>query len=177
MLKWTSRRFSFEMPPETHPVVLERVRGTAARILEMVQNKPEELLSYKPEGAWSMKEHIGHLTDLEELHEGRIDDFLEGVNTLRPADMENKKTFTAHHNEKSIEELISEFRFQRNIFIERLYSIEPNFWSQSAMHPRLNKPMRVIDMVVFVAEHDDHHLALMREIVRTAPGNLKKSGA
>lgn len=174
MQKWTFRKFSFDMPPENYPVVLERVRGTSARIQEMIQNKPNELLAYKPDGAWSIKEHIGHLTDLEELHEGRIDDFLEGVKTLRPADMENKKTYTANHNDKSIEELISEFRFQRNIFIERLYSIEPNFWSQSALHPRLGKPMRVIDMVAFVAEHDDHHLALMRDIIRSAPGNLRK---
>ncbi|MCC7302742.1 MAG: DinB family protein [Bacteroidia bacterium] len=174
MLKWENRRFSFDLPPEMHPVVLERIRGTSARIQEMVQNKPHELLEYKPLGEWSIKEHIGHLTDLEELHEGRIDDFLEGVKTLRAADMENNKTNAANHNKKSIEELLSDFRFQRNIFIERLYSIEPNFWGQASLHPRLGKPMRVIDMVVFVAEHDDYHLALIREILRSAPGNLKK---
>jgi len=30
---------------------------------------------------------------------------------------------------------------------------------RSAFHPRLKKPMRIIDLAFFVAEHDDYHLA------------------
>ena len=173
LIKWTLRRFNFEYPVELFPAILERVRGTPARIREMIEGKSDAVLSYRPESAWSIKEHIGHLNDLEELHEGRIDDFLEGTKTLRAADMENSKTKEAGHNEKSIEELLSDFRFSRNIFIERLNSIEPEFWSQSALHPRLNKNMRVVDMVYFVAEHDDHHLAIMRQILKVVPGNVR----
>jgi len=29
----------------------------------------------------------------------------------------------------------------------------------SALHPRLGTPLRLIDHALFVAEHDDHHLA------------------
>lgn len=32
-------------------------------------------------------------------------------------------------------------------------------WERSALHPRLLTPMRLIDFLAFVAEHDDHHLA------------------
>ncbi len=173
LIKWTLRKFSFEYPVELYPAILERVRGTPARVQEMITGKSDAVLSYRPEQAWSIKEHIGHLNDLEELHEGRIDDFLEGNKTLRAADMENKKTREADHNKKSIEELVSNFRFSRNIFVERLNSIEPAFLAQSALHPRLNKNMRVIDMVLFVAEHDDHHLAIMRQILKIVPGNVK----
>ena len=29
----------------------------------------------------------------------------------------------------------------------------------SALHPRLKSPMRTMDHFLFVADHDDHHLA------------------
>jgi hypothetical protein len=36
----------------------------------------------------------------------------------------------------------------------------------SALHPRLKTPMRIIDLFLFVAEHDDHHLARITELAR-----------
>jgi hypothetical protein len=35
-----------------------------------------------------------------------------------------------------------------------------------AIHPRLNKPMRLTDHLFFVAEHDDHHLAHISQLKR-----------
>jgi hypothetical protein len=34
------------------------------------------------------------------------------------------------------------------------------------LHPRLNQPMRVVDLLFFVAEHDDYHLARISELIR-----------
>ena len=34
------------------------------------------------------------------------------------------------------------------------------------MHPRLERPMRLIDMMFFHAEHDDYHLARISELRR-----------
>jgi predicted short-subunit dehydrogenase-like oxidoreductase (DUF2520 family) len=31
---------------------------------------------------------------------------------------------------------------------------------RTSLHPRLKRPMRLIDLCFFVAEHDDHHLAI-----------------
>jgi hypothetical protein len=35
----------------------------------------------------------------------------------------------------------------------------------TALHPGLKTPMRIIDLAYFVAEHDDHHLASIREMM------------
>jgi len=32
-------------------------------------------------------------------------------------------------------------------------------FSQTLLHPRLQQPLRLVDHLYFVAEHDDHHLA------------------
>jgi hypothetical protein len=37
---------------------------------------------------------------------------------------------------------------------------------RAAKHPRLGKPMRLIDLVLFVAEHDEHHLARITQLKR-----------
>jgi hypothetical protein len=35
------------------------------------------------------------------------------------------------------------------------------------VHPRLGTPMRLVDLAYFIAEHDDHHLARLRELTTT----------
>jgi hypothetical protein len=37
--------------------------------------------------------------------------------------------------------------------------IDPAIFARASLHPRLKTPMRLVDHLYFVAEHDDHHLA------------------
>jgi hypothetical protein len=165
--KWTERTFTFDMPEGWLPNILERLRGTPARINELTVLLSDEDASHTPRGKWSIKEHVGHLSDLEELHEGRIDDFLARKDTLRAADMNNTKTIEAEHNEKSIQQLFLNFVHKRKKFIARLEHLNDDTQRFSSMHPRLKVPMRPIDMAFFTAEHDDHHLADIREIIES----------
>ena len=165
-MRWTDRRFTFDLPESLFPVVVERLRGTPARIEDKVQGLPSPLLSRRDGDAWSIQEHIGHLLDLDELHAGRLDDFLAGAPVLRAADMTNRKTWEAGHNERPLADLLQAFRRERESFVARLDAWDPNLLARTALHPRLNQPMRVIDMAFFTAEHDDHHLARMTELAR-----------
>jgi len=110
---------------------------------------------------------VGHLYDLDELHEGRLEDYKAGAEVLRAADLTNKKTHEADHNSNSLAELFADFREGRMRFVRRLEEMDEEGASASAMHPRLGKPMRVIDLAYFVAEHDDHHLAEITFAART----------
>ena len=51
-------------------------------------------------------------------------------------------------------------------FMKRVEKIEPELFSRTMLHPRLKAPMRLVDHLYFVAEHDDHHLARIWEMVR-----------
>ncbi|MCH8903613.1 MAG: DinB family protein [Bacteroidetes bacterium] len=165
--KWIERQFNFDFPPGVFPNIVERLRGTPARLEDICSNLNHDQMITQIDGAWSVQEHVGHLWDLEELHEGRLDDFLNGAERLRPADMTNKKTYDATHNENTIEELMKSFRKTRMSFIERLEQLNDDQISLTAQHPRLNKPMRLVDMVYFAAEHDDHHIAGISIIVNS----------
>jgi len=165
-LRWTDRTFRFDLPVELFPVVIERLRGAAPRIEDKVRGLPPEVLTRRDGDAWSIQEHVGHLVDLDELHLGRLDDYQAGAEVLRPADVQNRKTWQADHNRQEIGSLIQRFRRERETFVERLETWDPERLGQTALHSRLQQPMRVVDMALFVAEHDDHHLARMTELAR-----------
>jgi uncharacterized damage-inducible protein DinB len=164
--KWIDRRFEYHPVQGEFPCILARLRGTPARLDEIVRLLPKEVLTQSANGGWSIQEHIGHLKDVEELLDGRIDDFIAGVETLRPADMSNKRTNERHHNEKDINALLESFRDTRHGILNRIDELDEAVIIRTAVHPRLNKPMRMIDMAFFFAEHDDHHVATILEMAK-----------
>lgn len=162
---WTERKFDFNFPLELFPVIVERLRGALPQIEAMVKNISDETLSHKKEGKWSVKEIIGHLYDLEELWLGRIEDFLAKKETLRAADMSNTKTKAANHNVKPVDTLINQFTEARQLLIKRVEGFDTSTVSLTALHPRLQKPMRLVDSLYFAAEHDDHELTKIRSLL------------
>jgi uncharacterized damage-inducible protein DinB len=163
---WFERKFDFNFPVGIFPIVVERLRGTLLQLQLMLKNVAEEKAQHKDGEHWSIKEQIGHLYDLEELWYGRIEDFLSRKQTLRVADLSNAKTQNANHNSKTIPELLKQFSEERNKLINKVENIDEATASITALHPRLQKPMRLVDSLFFVAEHDDHHLTKIREILK-----------
>lgn len=162
--KWFERKFDLNQPIGVFPCIAERLRGTPARLEEMTRRLPPRVLTARPGDGWSIQEHAGHLIDLDELHDGRLEDYANRLEVLRPADLTNRKTFEAGHNTVPLEELLAAFRAARLGFLRRLEALTEEELAVSALHPRLQLPMRVIDMALFVAEHDDHHLATITEL-------------
>jgi uncharacterized damage-inducible protein DinB len=162
---WFERRFELGLPVEAFPDVVERVRGTPVRLEKGVRGLESDVLTRRAGDRWSIQEHVGHLLDLEELWGGRLDELMGGDKKLRAADLENRKTYEAKHNENSIDALLAEFRATRMGIVARLEALSDDELRKAALHPRLEQPMTVVDLFFFVAEHDDHHLACIREIL------------
>jgi len=110
---------------------------------------------------------VGHLTVVEGLWLGRLDDYAAGLDELRPADMSNQATFAADYNAQAPAAVLADFRAIRREFVTRLEALSDEEIARTARHPRLDQPMRILDLMVFAAEHDDHHLAGITEIVET----------
>src|SRR6188508_2874521 len=105
-IKWTERRFNFDFPAGIYPEMIERVRGTPARLEELLGGLPSETLTAQVEGRWSMQENAGHLLDLESLVSQRIDEYLAENSALHAADMSNRKTHDASHNDVSVDTIL-----------------------------------------------------------------------
>lgn len=165
--KWFERRFVFDLPLWMYPNVLERLRGTPARLADRLASLQPELLTETPAGGgWTIQEHAGHLLDLEPLGARRLEEFLAGKESLSPADLKNRKTDEADHNSNSIENILRDFRRERLAFVARLEELDEATVARSSLHPRLNQPMRLLDLLQFIAEHDDHHLARITELAQ-----------
>jgi len=162
---WIDRKFEFDFPVDIYPEIIDRLTSTPTRIEDIIRNVPASTLKMRHLGKWSIQEHIGHLINTETLFTGRLDDFEAGVEALRPADMTNRRTYEANHNKRSIEMVLKEFNRARNKLIERVKAYPEEMFGRVAHHPRLNKPMRLVDSLYFEAEHDDHHLSVMKELV------------
>jgi hypothetical protein len=54
--------------------------------------------------------------------------------------------------------------------VQRVETIDPALFARSMLHPRLQQPMRLVDHLYFAAEHDDHHLACIWELLHGGGG-------
>jgi hypothetical protein len=160
---WIGRSFNHLLSVDLFPAVLERLRGTPARLTELTASTPLSWRTAKPDGKWSIQEHVGHLLDLEALGELRLQDFLAHAASLTPADITNRKTDEARHNDARLADLLHRFRTARERLVAQLAGLTFDILIHSARHPRLERYMNVVDWMFFMCEHDDHHLARIRE--------------
>jgi uncharacterized damage-inducible protein DinB len=161
---WFERKFDFTFPVEQYPNLCIRLRGTPARLEEMLREVVRERLVKKPDNKWSAQEHAGHLLDLESLWMARVEDYVAGLAELTAADLSNRKTDEADHNARPLADIVGEFRRARLRLVDRVEEIQPDLFARAMLHPRLKQPMRLVDHLYFVAEHDDHHLARIWEL-------------
>ncbi len=165
---WFERKFEFSFPVELHLNLRARLRGTPARLEETLRGRSPELLTTKPEGKWSAQEHTGHLLDLEPLWLARVGDYVVASGQLTAADLRNRKTDEANHNARPLEQILAEFRAARERLLKRVDELDPSLLARAIPHPRLKTPMRLVDHLYFAAEHDDHHLARIWELVNAS---------
>ncbi len=165
---WFERKFDFSFPAKLYPNICARLRGTPARLEDVLNGRDHRTLTVKPKEKWSAQEQVGHLLDLEPLWLARVEDYVKGSGVLTVTDLQNRKTDEANHNSGQLKEILTQFRTARNRLLERTGEIDATLSTRSIPHPRLKVPMRLVDHLFFVAEHDDHHLAKIWELLNSA---------
>src|ERR1051325_7361679 len=98
-IKWTEPRFDFKLPAGIYPEMIERIRGTPARLEDLVNGLAPETLTTKADGRWSMQENAGHLLDLESLVAQRCEDYPAATAALPAAIMPTQKSNDPSHND------------------------------------------------------------------------------
>lgn len=162
---WFERQFPTGLRADLFPVVIERLRGTPARVEERLSGFSGSELTRRAGSTWSIQENAGHLLDLEPLWLARVDDLLARRPEMTAADLTNRRTHEANHNAKPLETILSGFRQTRLDLVNRLEAVDDAALTHTAPHPRLRVPMNLVDHVFFVAEHDDYHLARITELL------------
>jgi uncharacterized damage-inducible protein DinB len=166
VLPWLNYQWRFDFPVGMFRAIVERARGTPARLEEGVRGASADRLTRRPGEAWSAQEHAGHLIAVERLWRTRLDEYARGEATLSAADMQNRLTKESRYNERSIAAILEEFRAARAATVRALDALGLDAAARVAHHPRLDRPMRLVDLCYFAAEHDDHHLALIHDLLK-----------
>jgi len=161
--RWTERSFNFELPNGMLPFYLERLTGTIVRLETKFKNVAEEVLSNKLDGKWSVKQNIGHLSEVDDVSLIRIDEILRGISPISSAVFETKKDY----NTMTLDVVLKYFTESRVKNIERLKALTDEELQKSSLHPRLQVQVSPIGLAWFHAEHDDHHIVRMNEIIST----------
>jgi len=162
--KWTNHTFKLGIDIGWTANVLSRIEDSALRIKSCCAQLSDAKLSLSNNGEWSIKQHVGHLIDLEELHQFRLRQFQSFPEVLKAADMSNQQTDMANHNDRTIGELTNEFDQKRKAIIQEYLELEDKVQQHQALHPRIKELMRPVDLMFFFAEHDDHHIASIKEL-------------
>jgi hypothetical protein len=160
-LEWFDRQFIFGLPKGMFPFYLERLEGTLVRIEKKITNVPDEILSQKLNGKWSVKENIAHLAEVDEIATRRIEEMKNGVSPMSPAVIQPGRDY----NVQPITEIVNFFRANRSKNLETYKNLTDNDLEKSSLHPRLKVIMTAVDLAWFDAEHDDHHLVRINEIL------------
>ena len=161
-LAWFDRKLTFGFPKEMLPFFIERLSGTVIRLQQKVKGIDEVILSEKPDNKWSVKQNIGHLAEVDEIANQRIDQILSGVPALAPAVFEPKD-----YSVWPIEKVLKLLEKSRSTNLKKYAGLEEVDLMKSSLHPRLKVPMTPVDLAWFDAEHDDHHLVKINEIIFT----------
>jgi hypothetical protein len=159
-LPWFERVFTFGLPLAMLPFYIERLEGAIPRIENRIKGISEEKLSERLNNKWSIKENIGHLAEVDEIGLKRIGEILSGASPMSRAVFEPKP-----YHDWPIESVLGFFRETRLRNVQRYAKLSPDELVKSALHPRLGIAMTPVDLAWFDAEHDDHHLVRIKEIL------------
>jgi len=159
-VKWFERKFTFGLPTGMLPFYLERLQGTITRIESKVKGVSDEVLSHKLDDKWSVKQNIGHLAEVDEVANKRLEEMIMGITPMSPAVFEPRD-----YNQKPVEDVISYLRRTRIANVRRYSVLSADELLRSSLHPRLKVLMTPVDLAWFDAEHDDHHLVRISEII------------
>src|SRR5438445_13207438 len=140
---WFERQFPTGLPVNLFPVIVERLRGTPARLEDRLSSLPVSVLTRRSGSTWSSQENAGHLLDLEPLWFARVEDLLARRPEMSPADLTNRRTHEANHDAAPLGTILSGFRQARSVLVRRLGAVEDAALPYRRPHRRMGGPVRL----------------------------------
>ena len=118
---------------------------------------------------WSLKQLVGHFTDVERVFVYRALRFARGDSTSLKGYDENDFVARSNFDDRSLADLLSEFVLNRKSTIAFFSTIRPSDWELKGDANSFNYSVRAIAFVI--AGHLEHHLMVINErYLPTLPG-------
>ena len=145
--------------PELDPVMVcaEQVEQTAALLRGI--SDADAMYRYG-RGKWSIKEVVGHLTDVERIMAYRALRIARGDTTPLPSFDENAYVPVARFDSRSLADLVGELRTTRAATLALLRTFDADAWLRRGTAS--GKPVSVRALGYMIPGHERHHLEILR---------------
>ena len=161
---------------------LERLAGAPADVGRALGDRGDDALGVRPaERAWSAKEIVCHLRDVEELFQLRLHTivaldepvllvFGASASELAPWRIGDRHDHPLNPDRwaedrqyirNDTRDALTAFARRRQAIITLLTSMTPTDWARAAIHPHDGR-VRVVDWVARLVAHDANHLDQLR---------------
>jgi len=145
--------------PELDPVMVcaEQIEQTAALLRGI--SDADAMYRYG-RGKWSIKEVVGHLTDVERIMAYRALRIARGDTTPLPSFDENAYVPVARFDSRSLADLVGELRTTRAATLALLRTFDADAWLRRGTAS--GKPVSVRALGYMIPGHERHHLEILR---------------
>lgn len=145
--------------PELDPVIVcaSQIEDTAALLRGL--SDTEAMYRYG-RGKWSIKEVVGHLTDVERIMAYRALRIARGDTTPLPSFDENAYVPVAKFDARSLVDLVGELRTARAATLALLRTFDAEAWLRRGTAS--GKPVSVRALAFMIPGHERHHVEILR---------------
>jgi uncharacterized damage-inducible protein DinB len=133
--------------------------GEIEKLFERVTDR--DALSRYAEGKWSIKEILGHLSDVERIFSYRLFRIARGDTTPLAGFDENAYTPAGRFDERPLPMLLAEFRAVRQSTAALVEGLPADAWDQRGTASDHSITARAL--VYIIVGHVTHHLGVLRE--------------
>jgi uncharacterized damage-inducible protein DinB len=146
--------------PEGDLLTLLKEQADDTASLPKGVSSDRENYAYAP-GKWSIKQVLGHIIDAERVFAYRAMRFARNDATELPGFDENLFVDNANFAQRSLADLLEEFRHVRASTIHFAKNLDSE--SLTRRGRASNNPVSVRALLYIIAGHERHHAALLRE--------------
>jgi hypothetical protein len=145
--------------PELDPVIVcaSQIEETATLLRGL--SDTEAMYRYG-RGKWSIKEVVGHLTDVERIMAYRALRIARGDTTPLPSFDENAYVPIAKFDARSLADLVGELRTARAATLALLRTFDAEAWLRRGTAS--GKPVSVRALAYMIPGHERHHVEVLR---------------
>jgi hypothetical protein len=113
------------------------------------------------EGKWTVKEIVGHLMDVERVFAYRALSIARGEKKSLPGFDQDEYVKNGLFNQRTLSDLIYEFRLLRECNILLFKGLEKSIWQNRGLAN--DNEVTVLALMYMIAGHEKHHLNILRE--------------
>lgn len=151
-----------------HQDLVERLASITPRLRDLLDGLPEDALTQRPaEGAWSIKEICGHLSDAAQFLHERVYKMINLEEPFLPAWDQEEVLRERNPRETPIQDILHQFSQQRAETVELLADLVHWNWARTGQHEERGR-LSIRQLVEIALAHEEGHLTQLGAVVARA---------